>query len=72
LNRDGDVIRKVVPVGLGAVFKRLAVTVDTGVSSGLGDVASEGVGDMFKWKDGEGIGVTDCTVYDLHVCEKTS
>jgi hypothetical protein len=31
LNRNGDVVRKVMPVRLNAVFKRLAVDVDMGV-----------------------------------------
>jgi hypothetical protein len=72
LNCDGDVIREMMPIGLDTVFKCLAVDVDAGVSGGLGDVAGEGVGDVFKWKDGKGIGVTDHTVYDLRVCEETS
>jgi hypothetical protein len=72
LNRDGNVICKVVPVRLDAVFKHLAVDVNAGVGGGLGDVASEGVDDAFKWNNGKGIGVTDCTVYDLHVREETS
>jgi hypothetical protein len=72
LNRNGNVVREVVPVGLDMVFKRLAMDVDAGVSGGLGDVVGEGVGDVFKWNDGEGIGVTDRTLYDLHVREETS
>jgi hypothetical protein len=70
LNRDGDVVGEVVPVGLDAVFQCLAVHVDTGVSCGLGDVAGEHVGDAPKGDDGEGIGVTDRTLYDLRVHEE--
>jgi hypothetical protein len=72
LNCDGDVVCKVMPVGLDAVLKCLAVDVDAGVSGGLGDIASKSVGDAFKWNDGEGIGVTDHTVYDLRVHEEMS
>jgi hypothetical protein len=72
LDGDVDVICEVVPVRLSAVFKRLAMDIDAGVSGRLGDIAGKGVGDAFKWKDGKGIGVMDRTVYDLHVHEETS
>jgi hypothetical protein len=72
LNRDGDVVGEVMPVGLDVVLKRLAMDVDAGVGGRLGDIAGESVGDVFKWNDGEGISVTDCTVYDLRVREETS
>jgi hypothetical protein len=72
LDGNGNVIHEVVPIGLNMAFKHLTVDVDTGVSGGLGNVASKGVSDAFKWKDGEGISVTDRTVYDLRVCEETS
>jgi glycyl-tRNA synthetase (class II) len=36
----------------------------------LGDVAGEHVGDAPKGDDGEGIGVTDRTLYDLRVHEE--
>jgi hypothetical protein len=72
LDGNGDVVCEVVPIGLDVVFKHLAVDIDTGVSGGLGDIAGKGVGNAFKWKDGKGISVTNRTVYDLRVCEKTS
>jgi hypothetical protein len=72
LDGDGDVVHEVVPIRFDVVFKCLAVDVDMGVGGGLGDITHEGVGDTFKWKDGEGISVMDRTVYDLHVHEEAS
>jgi hypothetical protein len=72
LDCDGNVDCNLVPIGFDAVFQCLTVGVSTGVSGGLGDIASKGGGSMFKGKDGEGIGVMDRTVYDLRVCEETS
>jgi hypothetical protein len=72
LDGNGDVICEVVPIRLNTILKRFAVYIDVGVSGRLGDIAGKGVGDVFKWKDGEGIGVMDCTMYDLHVHEETS
>jgi hypothetical protein len=48
LNCNGNVVCEVMPIRLDAIFKCLTVDVDTGVSGGLGDVAGEGVGDVFK------------------------
>jgi hypothetical protein len=70
LDGDGDVVCDLVPIGLNVVLQHFSVDVDTGVSGGLGDVAGKGVDDAFKWKDGEGISVTDRTLYDLCVCEE--
>jgi hypothetical protein len=72
LNRDGDVIGEVVPVGLDTVLKRLVVHVDAGVGRRLGNVAGECVSDVPKWDNGEGISVMDRTLYDLRVCKETS
>jgi hypothetical protein len=70
LNSDGNIVCEVMPIGFNVVFKHLVMDIDMGVGGGLGDIAGDGVGDAFKWKDGEGIGVTDHTVYDLCVREK--
>jgi hypothetical protein len=72
LNCNGDVVHKVMPIGLNVVLKHLVVDIDVGVGGGLGDIAGKSVGDVLKWNDGEGIGVMDRTLYDLCVCEETS
>jgi hypothetical protein len=72
LDGDGDVICDLVPIGFDTVLQHFAMDIDAGVSGRLGDVASEGVSNTFKWKDGEGISVMDHTVYDLCVCEEMS
>jgi hypothetical protein len=72
LNGNGNVSGEPVPIGFNVVFKCLIVNVDVGVGGRLDDITGEGVGDAFEWKDGEGIGVMDHTVYDLCVHEKMS
>jgi hypothetical protein len=46
------------------------VNIDVSVGGRLGDITGKGVDDAFKWKDGEGISITDRTVYDLCVHEE--
>jgi hypothetical protein len=72
LNGNGNVICDLALIGFDVVLQHLIVNIDASIGGGLDDITGKGVSSAFKWMDGEGISVTDRTVYNLCVREEMS